>query len=81
MEKVKETIDVQELLKRLEGGTKERWLAEQRLKYIRDMKGIRAEGYDAGLTRRRKTRKEGTEEKNGREEGIKERYCKRRSKN
>ena len=51
MEKVKETIDVQELLKRLEGGTKERWLAEQRLKYIRDMKGIRAEGYDAGLTR------------------------------
>ena len=65
MEKVKETIDVQELLKRLEGGTKERWLAEQRLKYIRDMKGIRAEGYDAGLTRRRKTRKEGTEEKNG----------------
>ena len=74
MEKVKETIDVQELLKRLEGGTKERWLAEQRLKYIRDMKGIRAEGYDAGLTRRRKTRKEGTEEKNGREEGIKLRY-------
>ena len=51
MEKVKETIDVQELLKRLEGGSREKWLAEQRLKYIRDMKGIRAEGYDAGLAR------------------------------